>query len=122
MTMKAEKVLVLFLILIFSREIVLSQKISAQINFEYEGKACFLDSNGITNCLYSDSGLYSTGGLELSRKVFFSKKSLTKAGQWIYYYPNGRIESFGLFEEGERKGLWTFISNQGDITRQKFYE
>lgn len=116
------RVLLLFSLSMLLCGVALGQKVSAQVNFEYEGRNCFLDSNGLTNCFYPDSSLYSKGGLVLSRKGILTRKTLVKVGQWIYYHPSGPVESFGVFKDGEKKGVWTFLSNQGNVVSQEFYE
>ncbi len=44
-----------------------------------------------------------------------------KIGQWIWYYPNGKIEKKGNFVNQEMQGEWFFYDQQGRLKTQGHY-
>jgi antitoxin component YwqK of YwqJK toxin-antitoxin module len=42
-------------------------------------------------------------------------------GEWIYYYPNGKIESKGEFNKDVITGKWTWYYENGTIKEEGYY-
>ena len=42
-------------------------------------------------------------------------------GEWIYYYPNGTIESKGEFEKDQLNGRWVWYYDDGSIKQEGFF-
>lgn len=42
-------------------------------------------------------------------------------GEWIYYYPNGKIESKGDFVKDQLNGRWIWYYNDGSIKQEGFF-
>jgi len=40
------------------------------------------------------------------------------SGEWIYYYPNGKIESKGEFQKDQLNGKWSWYYNDGSIKQE----
>ena len=42
-------------------------------------------------------------------------------GNWIFYYPNGEIETKGKFRDGQRVGKWKYYYDSGNLKQISIY-
>lgn len=43
-------------------------------------------------------------------------------GLWVFYYPNGKTQTKGLFNMGLRVGKWEYFHENGLIFKENFYD
>ena len=48
-------------------------------------------------------------------------KNNKNSGEWIYYYPNGKIESKGEFVNDQLNGKWNWYYDDGSIKQEGFF-
>lgn len=57
------------------------------------------------------------------RGIFIQKGTdLIEHGEFTYYYPDGQVESSGIFEEGVKVGAWKRFTAQGMQRPDRYYD
>ena len=52
-----------------------------------------------------------------------SKKEVTAAGPWEFYFESGSIRSKGVFDaEGKKKGFWEYYYDNGELKERTYFE
>ena len=54
----------------------------------------------------TDGTLYDVNGTLIGHGI--TQENGDKSGEWIFYFPNGKKESEGIFSNGQKSGLWKF--------------
>lgn len=45
------------------------------------------------------------------------KTDSIRTGNWYFFYPSGKLLAYGKYENGLKKGTWTYYSNKGTGTK-----
>lgn len=53
-----------------------------------------------------DGALYDMNGTLIGRGI--TQENGDKSGEWVFYFPDGKKESEGLYSDGRKSGLWKF--------------
>lgn len=60
--------------------------------------------------------------LKMKGTFLLRQQQLMEHGHFIFYYPNGQIESEGMYEYGYKMGAWKRFTAQGDQRPDRFYK
>lgn len=59
--------------------------------------------------------------LRFTGNYLFSKGKLVEHGEFVFYYPDGVIESKGLYDQGIKIGTWQRFAENGAKRPDKYY-
>lgn len=61
------------------------------------------------------------GRLKFEGVYILEEGKLYEQGEFIFYYPNGKVESRGMYEYGVKTGTWERYDNFGNRKADKYY-
>lgn len=59
--------------------------------------------------------------LRFTGNYLFSKGKLLEHGEFVFFFPNGTIESKGLYDQGIKIGTWQRFAENGAKRPDKYY-
>ncbi len=80
----------------------------------------FILSGTVRNNQNSGEWIYYYPDGKIESKGEFIKDKLT--GKWTWYYENGSVKQVGFFINGEREGNWVMFNKDGVIQSQITYQ
>ena len=65
---------------------------------------------------------YNMFGPRIKIERFKDQNATIRNGEWVYYYPDGMIDSSGEFSNGLQNNKWYFLNHDGQMIRKKTYD
>lgn len=62
------------------------------------------------------------GKKKMEGNYFFKATEIIEHGKFTYYFPNGQIESKGMYEKGIKVGAWKRFTADGSSRADRFYD
>lgn len=60
--------------------------------------------------------------LRFTGNYIFTKGKLKEQGEFVFYFPNGKVESRGMYEDGFKVGNWERFAENGAQRPDKYYQ
>lgn len=51
---------------------------------------------------------------------FGNTEDSAKTGEWVYFYPDGKILAKGKYKNGKKFGVWCYYSARGEVLKIKW--
>ena len=58
----------------------------------------------------------------LKAKGDYDSKARKRAGQWLFYHPNGKKKAEGSYSRGKKEGLWRFFDSSNMLGKEGSYK
>jgi antitoxin component YwqK of YwqJK toxin-antitoxin module len=81
----------------------------------------YVEKFGFDNEAYL-AGIFRPDGTKLADAHFLDSTLETKHGSFIFYWPNGRVESMGYYSIGLKDGVWRRFDSSGKEIQVRVYK
>ena len=109
------------------RAIALKQIPTDTIFFDKEWKVCDRSTAEYYRLIQEYNGLYQVtdyykNGVPQMTATCSSLYPEVKEGEVVFYYPNGKVESKGMYVNNEPKGVWRYYNKKGWLESTNDYD